>query len=141
MRRFESLNLSVLAAGSSQVQPYELLASSRLGGVLAESRRLYNYVLIDTPPVVPLADCRLLAPWIDGYLVVVGAHKTPRRMLAEALTLLDPAKVLGLVFNGDDRPLNAYYGYYGYQEPAGRSSRGYASWWQTWQKMIGSPFR
>lgn len=117
VRRLEVLNVSVLPAGDAQARPYELLASPRIEGLLAEARRLYDYVLIDTPPVVPLADCRLLGRWVDGFIVVVAAHKTPRKLLAEALNLLEPAKVLGVVFNGDDQPLAPYYGYYGHQHP------------------------
>jgi hypothetical protein len=49
----------------------------------------------------------------------VTANKTPRRMLTEALKELDPAKVFGIVFNGDDRTLSRYYGYYN-ADPAGR---------------------
>ena len=82
-------------------------------------------MLIDTPPVVPLPDSRLLARCVDGFLIVVAAHRTPRRALGEALTLVDPAKTIGLVFNGDDRPLSpysSYYGYYGNHEDAGRRS-------------------
>ena len=46
--------------------------------------------------------------------MLVTAHKTPRKMLSEALSEIDPAKVLGLVFNGDDRALLRYDGYYQY---------------------------
>lgn len=113
-RRIERFNLSVVPAGSPQTASYELLNSPRLEDLLKEARGLYDYVLIDTPPLVPLPDCRLIGRWADGFLVVVGAHKTPRRLLVEALGPLDPAKVIGVVFNGDDRPLNSYYGYQQY---------------------------
>jgi Mrp family chromosome partitioning ATPase len=93
---------------------------------LRDARSFYDYVVIDTPPVVPLADCRLLGRLVDGFIVVVAANKTPRKLLAEALNLLDPAKVIGLVFNGDNRPLAAYYGYYGYSQP----SNHHTSWWR-----------
>jgi capsular exopolysaccharide synthesis family protein len=126
VRRLESLNLSVLLAGNAHLGPYELLASPRLEKLLRDARSFYDYVLIDTPPVVPLADCRLLGRLVDGFIVVVAANKTPRKLLAEALNLLDPAKVIGLVFNGDDRPLAAYYGYYGYSQPSSH----HTSWWR-----------
>lgn len=113
--RFESLNLSVLLPGSAQAGPYELLNSPRLETLLAEARELYDYVLIDTPPVVPLPDCRLIGRWVDAFIIVVAAHKTPQKLFGEALNLLDPAKLIGVVFNGDDRPLTfGYYGYYGH---------------------------
>jgi len=69
-------------------------------------------VLIDTPPVLPVADCRLLGRCVDGFLFVVAAHQTTRKMLGEAIRLLEGNKVLGVVFNGDDRPRRSYYGYY-----------------------------
>jgi Mrp family chromosome partitioning ATPase len=84
--------------------------------------------LVDTPPLLPLPDCRLIGQWVDGFIILVTAHRTPRKALAEALGLLDSTKVLGTVFNGDDRPLapyGSYYGYYGRHEdarPPARSS-------------------
>jgi capsular exopolysaccharide synthesis family protein len=126
VRRLESLNVSVLLAGDGKLGPYELLASPRFEKLLRDARAFYDYVIIDTPPVVPLVDCRLLGRCVDGFIVVVAAHKTPRKLVAEALNLLDPVKVVGVVFNGDDRPLAAYYGYYGYSEPS--STR--TSWWR-----------
>jgi capsular exopolysaccharide synthesis family protein len=111
--RYPAFNLYVLTAGRPQSRPYELFASSRLGARLAEARRLYDYVVVDTPPLIPAPDSRVLANWVDGILIVVAAHGTPHRMLEEALRISDPEKVLALVFNGDDEPLASYYkGYY-----------------------------
>lgn len=111
-RRIDSLGISILHAGQTRSAPYELLAYPRFEGLLADMRRLYDFVLIDTPPAVAVADSQLLAQWVDAVILVVAAHKTNRRAVAEALTILDP-KVVGIVFNGDDRPLSASYsGYY-----------------------------
>ncbi len=49
---------------------------------------------------------------VDGVLMVVSANQTPRKLLGEALNLLDPSKVLGIVFNRDARPLFGYYDAY-----------------------------
>jgi capsular exopolysaccharide synthesis family protein len=122
VHRLDELNVSILPPGDVQVRPYELLASPRLKSLLAEARRLYDYVLIDTPPVAPLADCRLLGRWVDGFIVVVAANKTPRKLLAEALNLLETSKVLGVVFNGDEQPLSPYYGYYAHHQPSTTAS-------------------
>ena len=112
LRRLEALNISVVPAGIAHTRPYELLASRRFEELLQDARKHYDYVLVDTPPVAPLADCRLLARWVDGFIVVVAANKTPRKLLGEALNLLAPARIFGVVFNGDEQPLSPYYGYY-----------------------------
>jgi capsular exopolysaccharide synthesis family protein len=113
VRRLDSINISVVFAGAAHPRPFELLSSPKIEGLLGEMRAQYDYVLIDTPPVVPVADCRFLGRFVDGVLMVVCAHKTPRKMVAEALRLLEGSKVLGLVFNGDDRAMRPYYQYYG----------------------------
>jgi protein-tyrosine kinase len=112
VHRLDEFNIDIVPGGNVQSRPYELLSSRRLQALLEEARRDYDYVLVDTPPVAPLADCRLLGRWVDGFIVVVAANKTPRKLLAEALRVLEPAKLLGVVFNGDDSPLSPYYGYY-----------------------------
>ena len=110
-------NFSVLRAGRRPTSPYELLKSPRLGQLLEEARQQYDYVIVDMPPLVPLPDYGVLARWVDGFLVVVTANKTPRKMVEEALKVLDPATVIGLVFNGTDRPFSHYYGGYVANEP------------------------
>jgi len=130
VRRLEDLNLSIVPAGIPQVRPYELLASSRLQVLLGQARDQYDYVLVDTPPVAPLADCRLLGRWVDGFILVVAANKTPRKLLAEALTTLAPAKVFGVVFNGDERPLSPYYGYYAQHHSDSNATGRSAAWWR-----------
>ncbi|MBI3029565.1 MAG: CpsD/CapB family tyrosine-protein kinase [Candidatus Rokubacteria bacterium] len=110
--------LSVLPAGQCPVAYYEILKSPRLGALLDEGRQQYDYVIVDTPPAIVIPDCRVISEWIDGFLIVVGAHKTPLRLVEETLKMVDPAKMLGVVFNGDDSPLSVYSGYgygrYGY---------------------------
>ncbi|MBI2469467.1 MAG: CpsD/CapB family tyrosine-protein kinase [Candidatus Rokubacteria bacterium] len=113
VRSLKGFNLRVLTVGRRTTKPYELLKSPRLGELLEEARQRYDHVVIDTAPVVPISDSRLIAGWVDGFLLVVAARRTRRELLEEALNLLDPAKVVGLVFNGDDRPSSGYYGYYG----------------------------
>ena len=114
-------NLSFIHAGQSIPRsPYELLKSVRLGELLEEARRQFDYVVVDTPPLAAVQDCRLIARWVDGFLVVVSAHRTPRRLAEEALTVVERAKILGLVFNGDDaRRHTEHYGYTGRYFSAG----------------------
>jgi capsular exopolysaccharide synthesis family protein len=102
-------NLSVLRAGRRPSAPYELLKSPRLGQLLDEARQQYDYVILDMPPLVPLPDCGVIGRWVNGFLVVVAANKTPRKFVEEALKVLDPPTVIGLVFNGADQPVAGYY--------------------------------
>ena len=113
VRRQPPSNLAVLPAGHSRADSYEILRSPRMGELLNEARRRYDFVVLDTPPVTPFPDCRILDRWVDGFLMVVAAHKTPRTLLEEALTVVDSARIIGLVFNGDNRAVPGYY-YYGY---------------------------
>ena len=108
------LNLSVITAGSRPSAPYEVLKSPRVGELFAETRRKYDYVIVDTPPLVSVPDGRVFGEWVDGFLIVVAAHRTPRKLLDEAFNLMEPSKILGLVFNGDDRHVSRNsYGRYG----------------------------
>jgi protein-tyrosine kinase len=100
------LNLSAITAGRLPSAPYEVLKSPRTAELIAEARQKYDYVIVDTPPLVSVPDSRVLEKYVDGFLIVVAAHRTPRRLLEEALNLVDPAKIVGIVFNGDDRHLS-----------------------------------
>jgi Mrp family chromosome partitioning ATPase len=59
--------------------------------------------------MLPLTDCRLIQQIVDGLLVVVAAHRTPRQLLSEALAEVDAKKVLGVVFNRADTWRKRYY--------------------------------
>jgi capsular exopolysaccharide synthesis family protein len=117
--------LSVLCGGQSVSNTYDLLRSARLAGLLAEARRLYDFVILDTPPMIPVSDSGLLARVVDGYVVVVGANSTPRKLLAETLNLLEPESVVGLVFNRDSSPLFGYY------------RRQYRQYFQSYVRSVG----
>ena len=121
VRACPPFNLAALPSRHSVNATYELLKSPRCGELIAAARERYDYVVLDLPPLIPGPDCRIVEKWVDGFLVIVAAHKTPRKRLEEALAAVDPAKVVGLVFNGDDGPL-ARYTY--------RSTGDGAGWWR-----------
>lgn len=95
-------NLSVVLAGQVPASPYEVLKSPRLGALLEEARTQYDFIVMDTPPLALVQDCRVVARWVDGLVVVVAAHQTPRSLLETALDVADPSKLVGIVFNGFD---------------------------------------
>jgi capsular exopolysaccharide synthesis family protein len=111
-RGIGSFNLSVVPAGMPGPAIHKVLRSPRLEQVLQEARKQFDVIVIDTPPLLPVFDSALLSRMVDGLLIVVAANQTPRKLLGEALNLVDPAKVMGIVFNRDDRPMFGYYDEY-----------------------------
>jgi Mrp family chromosome partitioning ATPase len=110
--RLDLFNLSVISSRRPEADTYELIASSRFGELIREARQHFDYVVLDSPPVLPIPDSRLLTECVDGFLVVIAADKTPRRLLEETLALLGPAKILGLVFNSESYRHSRYGKYY-----------------------------
>jgi capsular exopolysaccharide synthesis family protein len=108
------LNLSVVPAGKRPAAPYEVLQSPRIEFLLTLARTRYDYIIVDTPPLVSVPDCRVIGKWVDGFLIVVAAHRTSRKLVEEAVQVPEPGKILGLVFNGDDHHSSMDY----YTEPA-----------------------
>ncbi len=97
------LTFDVVASGGLRtVAPYDIFRSPRVGALLREARQSYDYVLVDTPPLVAVPDSQVLAATVDGFVLVVSAHRTSRRLLTEALRERDSLRILGLVFNNDD---------------------------------------
>jgi capsular exopolysaccharide synthesis family protein len=109
VRRRAPFAMDVLPAGERPTAPFELLKSARLAELFQEARAAYDYVVVDTPPLVAVPDCRVLAGVVDGFLMVVTAHRTPKRLVEEALNVVEPSKTIGIVYNGDERPLSGYY--------------------------------
>ncbi len=94
---------AVIPAGAASSMPYELLKSPRLASLLADLRERFDYIVVDTPPVLPFPDVGILRDVIDGVVLVARAHRTPREMLRDSLTVIGRQRALGLVFNDDER--------------------------------------
>jgi len=95
-------NLTVLPAGGVAEQPAERLGSSAMRHALDALRTRFDRVLVDVPPLVPLADVSVLAPQVDGVLLVVRAGATKRPEIERALSMVDANRFLGIVLNGTD---------------------------------------
>lgn len=112
-QRLPQYGMAVVSVGSTGSSVHHILRSPRLKLLLDQARQRYDFVLLDTPPLLPVFDSAVLSSAADGLIVVVAANHTPRKLLGEALNLLEPSKLLGIVFNRDERPLFGYYrGYY-----------------------------
>ena len=106
-------NLFVMPSGNIPPNPAELLSSQEILDMLAELKKDYQYILLDTPPVNLLADALLLAGHASGTVVVVRQGVSDHKSLQEALEKLkfSGAKVLGFVLNDTAEEGNAYYRY------------------------------
>jgi protein-tyrosine kinase len=92
-------NLTVIPAGSTPMNPAELLGSTAMRRMLDHLRTRFDRVILDTPPVLPLADVAILAPLVDGALLVVRAGYTPKPAIENALRSFDASRLLGIVLN------------------------------------------
>jgi receptor protein-tyrosine kinase len=111
-------NLSMIAAGPIPSHPSELLASQRFGELIAELRKRFDYVVIDSPPALALADANVLARQADGVILISRSGVTTRESLTQTKRLLEGtrANLLGVVVNCTNEQ-EALYGAYHYYYP------------------------
>lgn len=120
LQRSRLPNLWVLPAGCVPGNPTDLLGGKRMEDLLVRLRRDYDMVIIDTPPVIATADAGVLGPRVDGTVMVVRMHSTPRDVSRTAVETLEKARsnILGLILTGVEGTSQNYYYYaYGTDEP------------------------
>ena len=99
LRRLEPWGVSLLAAGAGLPQSAELLGSPPMAGLLAAARQVFDFILLDCPPLEVMADSVVLQDVLDGFLLVVRARHATRDAIRRSLSHLKPGAVLGVVFN------------------------------------------
>jgi capsular exopolysaccharide synthesis family protein len=113
--RFKGLHL--LPCGYVPPNPAELLGSTAMKQVVEALRTHYDWVLIDTPPILAMADTPVLCPLVDGIVLVVGAEVSGRPHIQRAVDQIQGVggKVIGVVLNKVNLERNSYYysQYYG----------------------------
>ena len=117
--RSDQPNLSLLPAGPIPPSPTELLSTARMEDILQAAARQFDVVVIDSPPILGLADAPLMSALVDGVIIVVEADRSRRGSLKSALRRLRGMRpvLLGALLTKFD-PLkagNRYSEYYGYQ--------------------------
>jgi len=115
IRRVEPLGFHLLPAGEPRRNPTELLQTPALRLIMEKASPGFDWVLIDSPPVIPLTDAIALQQHTDASLLVVRAGRTPQEAVEQACDLLGPKNILGVVLNGIERRHEPSYqqGYYG----------------------------
>ena len=118
-------NLQILTSGAKPPNPSQLLASSKIKKLIAVLRIMFDFIIIDTPPILLVTDAQLLADYTDGYLLVLSSGHVDRDAAAKAQDLLEKvnAKVLGVVLNKFETNKGGYYGYYGKSYYGGKEEK------------------
>jgi Mrp family chromosome partitioning ATPase len=113
-------NLWVVPAGPPPPFPAELLGSARMTHLLEQWREEFDFIVIDSTPILPIADARTLVALADTTVLIARATHTSRVALQRAYAILlqhtgnQVAPTIGAVLNGISLHSAGYYGYYGY---------------------------
>jgi protein-tyrosine kinase len=116
-------NLCFIAGGSEVSDPSELLSNGRLKKLLDRVTPIFDWVIIDSPPCLPVADATILANYCDGILLVVRAGSTASAVAQRACQELHGRNVVGVVLNAVEQSHmygSYYYQGYGYGQVYGR---------------------
>lgn len=107
-------NLSILTSGSAQTLPAELLSSPEMANLLKNLREKFDIILLDSPPVMAVADASILASKVDGIVLVYRVGKTARAVLARTKSQITESGglVKGIILNNISPEIELRYGYY-----------------------------
>jgi len=115
-------NLDLFPVGSIPPNPISILNSNKIPELINILKERYDLIIVDTPPVLPVADTSRMSNFLDGTILVVRLNQTPKDALVESLDILKKSKhnVLGIIINGVHEEIKEYYYNYYY----GKNKRG-----------------
>jgi capsular exopolysaccharide synthesis family protein len=116
-----SEHLAYIPAGHPDPDPMSGLTSDRMGRLVKEAAAMFDWVIIDTPPVALLSDANLLTRNVDGVLLVIRAGVTPYELIQRAVQAVGRERLIGVVMNqtkehAGGRSCGGYDRYYGYKQ-------------------------
>ena len=120
--RLDPLGLWFLHAGSTPQNPLELMQSGKLSPIMEQLSSWFGWIVIDSPPVLPLADTSVWGRFADGILLVTRQGTTQKPQLQRGLEALEPAKLLGAIVNGSAAVAHNDYYYQRYGPSALREN-------------------
>ena len=117
IKNTEIANLHVITSGNLPPNPSELLGSGRMVEILHQLSEQFNTIVVDTPPMLAVSDAVVLAPLVDGVIVVVKPTVTKRVALKRVIEQLQQVKanLIGVVLNDVKVSHSRYYYYRGYE--------------------------
>ena len=119
--RVETTNLCVLLAGGSYNNPLEFMDGNKLSPLMDSIANAFDWIIIDCPPVLPLADTSIWTRLADAILLVARPGVTPKRQLQSSIEALEQSKLLGTVINASSETTANHY-YYQYSPVSERTS-------------------
>lgn len=112
MQRGPMENLFFIPSGQQISEPAELVANGRLKFFLQRVEALFDWIIVDSPPAVPVSDASVLAKACDGVVMVVRSNATPIDMARRAREEFPDEALVGVVLNGTDKEDTPYSRYY-----------------------------
>ncbi len=126
IQQFEGSRLDLMTSGPVPVNPSELLGSPRMMELLKVVRGMYDYILFDSPPLLPVTDAAVIASQVDGVILVVHAGKTKKPQFQGCRAAIESVggRILGVVLNKIPERSNGYNYGYKYAYSPGYGTRG-----------------
>src|SRR5271169_1568451 len=109
LRKAENLPLWIVPAGKPVEMPGNILQSSEFADAIAAIEPDFDWIVIDSPPLVPFGDAGILASLSDAVVMVTRKGVTPKKALRDALKSIDKSKIIATILNGADVPSHKYY--------------------------------
>ena len=115
IQKGQKFNLCLVAGGNEVADPSELLSNGRLKVLMDRMKNIFDWIIVDSPPCLPVADSSGLADLCDGVLLVVRAGSTPSEVAQKTCKQLESKNVVGVVLNAVEKNHSSsnYYGEYG----------------------------
>jgi capsular exopolysaccharide synthesis family protein len=114
VKKTEIPNLNIITSGTKPPNPSELVGSENMKNFIEDLKEMYDYLILDTPPVIIVTDAQLLSSYADGCVLVVASSQVEKAAVVKAKELLEKvnARILGVVLNKMDVKHKGYSGYY-----------------------------
>jgi capsular exopolysaccharide synthesis family protein len=114
IRKVNPLGFYFLQSGKAVTHPTDLIQSDAWPKLLDSVQDMFDWVIVDSPPVCPVPDTLTMWKCVDGVLMVVRSGVTPRARVDEVLELAGPTRVAAVVLNGSVEATESYYKYSSY---------------------------
>ncbi|WPC43280.1 CpsD/CapB family tyrosine-protein kinase [Clostridium sp. JS66] len=114
VQKTEIPNLSMVTSGTKPPNPSELVASDKMKKFIEDLKENYDYIILDTPPVIVVTDAQLISSYADGCILVVASSEVEKAVAIKAKELLKKvnARILGVVLSKMDIKQRRYSRYY-----------------------------